>query len=122
MRLLLASVIFSGLAFAASPTLYNASQPAAVVQIKPQAVPTSTTVVATVDAYIVGLTISVPTGSTITVTVADGQGSPIPLIPATPLVGPVTYVVNIPFGYWCPSGFTVLASGAGATYYAVWRQ
>jgi hypothetical protein len=91
-------------------------------QIKPQAVPTSTTAVTTVDAYIRQITVANTSAGAINFTVADRQGTPIAFVP-TVAIGPNTlYVVVIPKNYWAPGGFTVLASGSGLVYYASWRQ
>lgn len=101
------------------------------VQTKPMAVPQSLTKVATADAYLKGCTITQPAG--VTVTLQDNQGSPIPIIPA------VTFTVTTqtifkwgdapspgsPMGayrYWAPGGFSIIASGAGATFQCSWSQ
>lgn len=90
------------------------------VQVKPQAVPTSTTVVAGSDAHLVQVTISAT--SAVTITIADRQASPIQVFPVVSIAANSTYVINFPAGYWCPGGFTIVASGTGATYHARWRQ
>lgn len=108
-------------------TTYNkASLTGTYRQVKPQAVPTSlTAVVAGVDAYLDGIVIVIPAAaaaSGVTVTIQDGQGTPIPLIPAITTGGASVSVGSFPFGYWCPGGISIQASGAGTYFYASWRQ
>lgn len=98
------------------------SSGAGEVQIKPQAVPTSTTIVTTDDAYIRQVVISNPTAGAITFTLADRQASPIALFGAVSIAANTTVEVAIAYLYWCPGGFTVIASGAGLTFFASWRQ
>jgi hypothetical protein len=109
--------------------LCGAGQPSGDMQVKPQAVPTSTGNVAFVDAYLKSVTISNPTASPITFTLADRQGSPIAALGAVSIAANTTYVVvwcsdcSLKASmYWCPGGFTVLAGGAGLTWYGSWRQ
>lgn len=101
------------------------------VQIKPQAVPTSLTVVANADAYIKGIWLYQPAG--VSVTVQDNQGSPIPMIPATsPAAATATmYLFSAAaspgspmagYRYWAPGGFSIQASGAGAFFQCSWSQ
>jgi hypothetical protein len=93
------------------------------VQIKPQAVPTSTTIVAASDAFLKSITVTNATGSAITVTIADRQASPVSLAAISVAAG-TTYILTWLDGrlYWCPGGWTILASGAGATFEATFRQ
>lgn len=86
------------------------------VQIKPVAVPTSTTSVTPSDAYLETITVSNPTSGAITFTLADGQASPIAALAAVSIAANTTYVIVWPVPYWCPSGFTVTSSGAGLTF------
>jgi hypothetical protein len=101
--------------------------PQSRVQVKPQAVPTSTTAIATVDAYLRMITISNPTAGAITFTLADRQGSPISALGAVSIGANTTYIViwakeEDEMGYWCPNGFTLTSSGSGLTWYGAWRQ
>lgn len=114
--------LFLVAAFAASPALFQRFELPGQVHIKPQAVPTSLTAIASSEASIIGLVITNPTASAITILLQDGQGSPIPLLGTNSLAANTTTVANIPFGYWCPGGWSIQAGGAGLTYYATWRQ
>lgn len=125
--LLLAAIAYLGpftirQAQAASPTLFQAASGSGDMQIKPQAVPTSTTVVAATDAYLRQVVVTNPTGGAITFTLSDRQSSAIDFVSAVSIAANTTYVVVIPNLYWCPNGFTVAAGGSGLTYYALWRQ
>jgi hypothetical protein len=93
------------------------------IQIKPQAVPTSTTVVAASDAYLKVITVSNPTAGAITFTLADRQGSPISVLGAVSIAANTSYIISWPDDrlYWCPNGFTVTSSGAGLTFYGAFR-
>ncbi len=124
MKRLILALAFAGGLFAASPTLFQGGNGlgAGDVQIKPQAVPTSTTVVAATDAYLRQVVVTNPTAGAITFTLCDAQASPICLVAAASIAANTTYVVVIPQLYWCPLGFTVTSGGAGLTYYASWRQ
>lgn len=95
---------------------------AALVQIKPQAVPTSTTIVTIFDAYLSTITVSNPTSGAITFTLADRQASPIAALPAVSIPANTAYVIVWPAGYWCPNGFTITSSGAGLTVYGAFKQ
>ncbi len=100
--------------------------PARSFQILPQAVPTSLTAVATQDAYLDLLVISVPLGIAVNITVQDAQGTPVAVLPAiSPLPGTVSVIRfgdALSTGYYCPGGFSVQASVSGATFYAAWKQ
>jgi hypothetical protein len=102
----------------------SSGSPSGAVQVKPQAVPTSTTAVTTYDAYLQTITISNPTAGAITFTLSDRQGSPIAAIPTVSIPANTVYVVVWPEGrsYWCPGGFTVSAGGAGLTFYGAFKQ
>jgi hypothetical protein len=119
-----ASGAFAQIATCNSATIPICSTGAASVdvQIKPVAVPTILTIVAPLDAYLKTVTVSNPTAGAITFTLADRQASPVSVVGAVSIAANTTYVIVFPAGYWCPSGFTVLASGAGLTFYAGWRQ
>jgi len=108
--------------FAASPTIYNYTGGAGQVQIKPQAVPTSTTIVSTNDSYLLGITLINTTADTLTVTVASRESSPVQFLPTVAIAANTTYVINTPYGHWMPLGYTIVASGSGMVYYATWRQ
>lgn len=92
------------------------------VQIKPQAVPTSTGVVAASDAYLKTITVTNTTAGALTFTLADRQASPIAVMSAVSIAANTTYVIVFPALYWCPGGFTALASGSGLTMYGAWLQ
>jgi hypothetical protein len=107
---------------AATPAICSPGAPSGDVQIKPQAVPTSTTVVTAYDAYLKTVTVSNPTSGAITFTLSDRQASPLAVLGAVSIAANTTYVIAFPFYYWCPGGFTVTSSGAGLTWYAGFRQ
>jgi hypothetical protein len=107
---------------AATPAVCGAGLPQSDVQIKPQAVPTSTTVVATYDAYLKTVTVANTTAGALTFTLADRQASPIAAMAAVSIAANTSYVIVWPALYWSPGGFTVLASGSGLTYFAAWKQ
>jgi hypothetical protein len=92
------------------------------VQIKPMAVPTSIAAIATQDAYLKTVTVTNTTSGALTFTLADRQASPIAVLAAVSVGANTTYVIVFPSPYWCPSGFTALASGSGLNFYAGWRQ
>ena len=106
----------------ATPALCSAGTPSTVVQIKPQAVPTSTTIVTAQDAWLMTITVSNPTGGAITFTVADKQASPIAVVGAVSVGANTTYILSWPVFYWCPGGFTVTSGGAGLTWFGKWAQ
>lgn len=106
-------------------------QPLQDVQVKPQAVPTSLTKVAVIDAYLKGCWVYQPAG--VTVTIQDNQASPIPFFPAiTTSVTTGSLVLFsgasdgtnklIGYRYWAPNGFSIVASGAGAYFQCSWSQ
>ena len=104
---------------------YSGSPPGApsgAVQIKPQAVPTSSTAVTGYDAYLKMITVTNTTAGALTFTLADGQAAPVAVLQAVPIAANTTYVISFPSLYWCPGGFTVAASGAGLRFYATWTQ
>jgi hypothetical protein len=107
-----------------SPSLCSAAYPVADVQIKPQAIPTSQTTIAGADVFLKSVVLSNPTGSAITVTLADKQGTPVSLLGAVSVAANTTYVMTFPANayYWCPGGFTIQASASGATFYAAWQR
>jgi hypothetical protein len=92
------------------------------LQIKPRAVPTSAATVTAQDAYLRTVVISNATSGAITFTLADRQASPVSALGAVSIAANTTYVISFPDYYWCPGGFTVVASGSGLTWYGVWRQ
>lgn len=102
----------------------GAGSPAGDAQIKPQAVPTSTTVVTTSDAYLKGFTVNNPTAGAITFTLADRQGSPLQAVGPVSIAAGTTYIIVWPEGrpYWAPGGFTILAGGAGLVIQGSWKQ
>ena len=109
----------------ATPAICNLFPPSNPVQVKPQAVPTGSAVAVTsVDAYLQTVTVSNTTSGALTFSLCDRQASPICLLPAVSIAANALNVVVWagPAFYWCPAGFTVLASGSGLTWYAGWRQ
>jgi hypothetical protein len=95
--------------------------------VKPNAVPTSATVVVATDAYLQSLTVSNPTGGVINFSLCDRQVSPVCVLPVVPISNctattSCVYVIGWPDSYWCPGGFTVLGSGSGLTFSVSWRQ
>ena len=91
------------------------------VQIRPQAVPTSTGVVAASDAYLKTITVTNTTSGALTFTLADRQASPIAVLSAVSIAANTTYVIVFPVPYWCPGGFTVAASSTGLVFYSAFR-
>lgn len=106
----------------ATPAICSLYPPSTPQQIKPQAVPTSSTPVVTVDAYLQTVTVTNTSGSAVSFTLADRQGSPVAVMAAVSIAANTTYVIAFPSLYWCPSGFSVLASATGLSFYASWRQ
>jgi hypothetical protein len=128
-RLLLAAAIGAVSLCAQTATCNSATVPVCTngtpsgdVQIKPQAVPQSTTTVTASDAYLKSVTITNTSGSPVTFTLADKQASPVAAMSAVSVGANTTYVVTFPDKYWCPGGFTVAAGGSGLNFYASWRQ
>ena len=131
-RLALAGVLAAAAAFAQSAASCNSATPAICtmgttptgdVQVKPQSVPTSTTTVTGVDAYLKQITVTNTTGSPVTFTLADKQASPVAVLSAVSIAANTTYVIRFAdTPYWCPGGFTVAAGGSGLTWYGSWRQ
>lgn len=93
----------------------------AAVQTKPAAVPTSAGIVTTYDAYLQTITVANTTAGALTFTLADRQASPIAVLSAVSIAANSTYVIVFPVNYWCPGGFTVLASGSGLNWYGAFR-
>ena len=120
MKKLILALALAGCSFAASPTLLPKQPLSGYVHIKPQAMPTSLTVVAASDA-LVDMIVVIATGAQ-TVLVQDAQGTPIPIYPSFTTVAGTIYMASFPAGYYCPGGFAVQAGGAGISYYASWRQ
>jgi hypothetical protein len=120
MKSLLIFVICAATAFADLTTYKQPTSGDA--QVKAQAIPTSTTIVTSDNADVYGLVIMNTTASAITVTVADRQTSPIALMSSVSVAANSTYVLSFPWGYPMQNGFTVIASGAGATFHAKWKQ
>ncbi len=118
MKRLFISLLVSVVALYADMATF--AKPNGDIEIKPQAVPTSTTTVVTGDVHLTNLTITVVSG-TPTITVADKQGTPIPLFSAITTTNGTTYFLPPGMYYYCPGGFTIVASGAGANFYASWR-
>jgi hypothetical protein len=106
---------------AAVPAVCSLYPPTSAFQIKPQAVPTAITAVTLYDAYLQTVTITNTTSGALTFTLADRQGTPVAVLSAISVAANTTYVVVFPSFYWCPNGFTVIASGSGLNYYAAGR-
>lgn len=92
------------------------------VQITPQAVPTSTTVVAAKDAYIKSVTVANTTSGALMVSLCDRQTTPVCALTAVSIGANTTYIVTWPTLYWAPGGFTVIASSTGLVFYARFAQ
>jgi hypothetical protein len=105
-----------------TPALCGPGSPAGDTQIKPQAVPTASQVVTTYDAYLKTITITNTTAGALTFTLSDRQPSPVAVLAAVAVAANTTYVIVFPNFYWCPSGFSVVASGAGLNWYGAFRQ
>lgn len=129
-RLLTAALLLSGAAFAQAPSCSSATVPVCSLgspngdtQSKPVATPTSTTTVASSDAYLTYIELTNTTGSPISFTLADKQGSPVVSLSAVPIpANSTTIVIYQDKGRWCPGGFTIVASGAGLNFYGRWKQ
>lgn len=132
-RLALLALAFAALALAQnqSPTCNGAAvplcgpgRPSGEVQIKPIAVPQSTTTVAFSDAWLKTLTITNTTSGAVTFTLSDRQASPLALFSAVSIAANTTYVVVFPEGgyYWLPGGFSVAAGGSGLIFGGAWLQ
>lgn len=106
----------------ATPALCTVGNAGAQVQIKPQAAPTSTTIVTSQDAYLKQVTVTNTTGSAVTFTLADRQSSPIAIVSALSVAANTTYVISFPVPYWCPLGFTVVAGATGMNYSGTFLQ
>jgi hypothetical protein len=108
----------------ATVPLCTAGNAGSDVQIKPQAVPTSTTIVTAQEAYLKGVTVTNPTAGPIAFSLCDRQAVAVCVLGAVSITANTTYILVWPDGrlYWCPLGFTVLASGAGLTMEAKWLQ
>ena len=102
-----------------SYTISPKSAAAPSIMIAPQTMPQTLTSVVSQDVYLVGLTVAAPAG--VTVLVQDKNGTPIPLVPTVTGATNVLWVLNLPFLYWCPGGFSVQAGGASVYFYAVWK-
>ena len=121
-RIIRGLLLCGGLLLAQSPAIFSSQQGAGTVQIKPQPVPTSTTVVAESDAWVIGVVVVNTTSVGLSFTLASREASPVAFLSSVVVAGNTTYVISVPYGYWLPKGFTVIASGSGLNYTAVWRQ
>jgi len=113
----------------ASPTLYGRVRLSGYAQIKPQAVPQSTTIIAPSDALLLCLSITNTTAGAVTFTLSDRQASAIDFMTAVSIPANTTVLVVMadeddPSGaqIWLPGGFTVAAGGSGLNYWAAWKQ
>ena len=127
MRLLLAGLLWCAAAFAQCTTATIPTCPVSsgtnTSQVKPIAVPTSATQVGLgIDAYLQSVTVTNSSAGSLNFSLCDRQASPICAIAIAPIAAYTTYVIVWPVLYWCPSGFTVLASSSGLTFTAVYRQ
>lgn len=87
-----------------------------------QAVPTTLTDVDTQDVHLVGYCVYNSTAGSLNFTIQTKDGSPLAL-PYTGAIAANTSVCNnSPFGLLSKGGFSVLASGAGLFYGAVWTH
>lgn len=85
---------------------------------------TSAAVVYPNTCHINGLHFINTSGNAVTVTVADQQGTPVPIIPvALSIAAGADVVYNFPAGRLAKGGFTWVASAASAVYgYAIGTQ
>lgn len=81
-----------------------------------QAMPTSSTAIATSTTCILGFEISNTSGGSLTVTISDNQGSPVVFLSAVSIGAGETRTYNWPNGRKFTSGVKVQASGAGIVY------
>lgn len=116
----LISLCLSGTSFADITTYDKAVHLGPEVHIKPVALANGTTSIVSQDIFLTSLFITA-TG-TITVTVQDKQGSPIPLFSGLTTAAGTTYFLPPGIRYWCSGGLTVITSGTGAYFYASWEQ
>lgn len=90
------------------------------VQMKPVALASGTTSVVSQDVFLTSLFIMAT--SSITVTVQDKQGTPIPIFASLSTAAGTTYFLPPGVRYWCSGGISVVTSGPGAYIYASWEQ
>lgn len=102
--------------------LCSAGGGSGALQIKPQAVPTSTAVVAATDAYLKTVTVANTTSGALTFSLCDRQASPVCVTSAVSIAANTSYILTWLNLYWCPNGFTVAASGTGLVFYAAFNQ
>ena len=87
-----------------------------------QAVPTSLTAVASIQAWLYQVHVNNTTGGAITFTLQDAQGTPVAGLSAVSIAANQAYVMAWPVGLPMNGGFGVTSGGAGLTFSAVWRQ
>jgi hypothetical protein len=83
-----------------------------------QAMPTSSTAIASSTTCLLSLQVSNTTGGSLTVTVSDNQGTPINFLNGVTILAGESRQYNFPNGANFTTGIKVQASGAGITYAA----
>lgn len=79
------------------------------------AVPTSGTDLTTTDTWINQIVLANTTAGSVTVTIADKQGSPLTLVPTVTLSANTLYITVFPFAIKMVGGINWQASGSGVT-------
>lgn len=109
-------LMFAALAFAVTPTLISLPNNLVFVEIKPMAVPTSSTSACDSTIWLDSITFSNTTAGDLTVTVVDQQGSPVTALSAV-TVAAHSFTVAKLWSYRMEGGFKWTASGAGVNGY-----
>jgi hypothetical protein len=92
------------------------------LQVGPKLVPVSAADVVVGDVYLQEISLANNSGSPVTVTITDKQGSPLAIIPAVSIAANTVYEMSFGLRY-CPGGITWSASsGTVVTGYVRWRQ
>lgn len=105
-------LVLACVAFGAAPTLITLPNNLVFVEIKPMAVPTSSTAACDSTIWLDSITFTNTTAGSLTVTVADQQGSPITVLAAV-AVPANSFTVAKVWSYRMEGGFKWTASGAG---------
>jgi hypothetical protein len=121
-KLILALLLLAAGECFAQPAVSSIGNFAGLVNIKPQAAPTSLTAVTTYDSSVIAVTVTNTAVSALTFTLQSRETVPVALLSAVSIAPNTTYVVSLPYGHWMVNGMSVQASGAGLIYYIQWRQ
>jgi hypothetical protein len=93
------------------------------VQIKPKAMPFSAaSTVTTLDAFLRVLTVTNTTAGALTVTVLDGQATPVALLQGYSIAANSEQTFQFDTPYYLPGGFNVQASATGLNYFCAWSH